>query len=199
LDKALEKRIWKMQLWTDGGRRCWQRLFPLCLLAVICFLWNPAFSAAQTDAYRLGAGDKLRVNVYNEPSLSGEFEVDGSGYVALPLIGEIYARELTVRELEQQVTAALEGDYLVSPRVSVEVTNYRPFYIIGEVNNPGRYAYVDGMTVMNAVAMAGGFTYRARESRAEIKRQGQEEVDRNAAPDTPVMPGDVITIPERFF
>jgi protein involved in polysaccharide export with SLBB domain len=193
-------RLSKMQLWTSGGQLCWQRLKPLCLLVMALLVGLMASSLVRAEeAYRLDAGDKLRVNVYNEPSLSGEFEVDGSGFVSLPLIGEVAARDLTVRELEQRVADALRGDYLVSPRVSVEVTNYRPFYIIGEVNNPGRYAYVDGMTVMNAVAMAGGFTYRARESRAEIKRQGQGEVDRNAAPHSPVMPGDVITIPERFF
>lgn len=189
-----------MQLWTSGGQRCWQRIGPLCLLLAAFLILSLAPSPAQAvDAYQLGAGDKLRVSVYNEPSLSGEFEVDGSGYVSLPLVGEVEARDLTVRELEQRLTEALRGDYLVSPQVSVEVTNYRPFYIIGEVNNPGTYSYVDGMTVMNAVAMAGGFTYRARESRAEIKRQGYSEVDRDAAPSTPVMPGDVITIPERFF
>lgn len=189
-----------MQLWTSGGQQCWQRIGPLCLSLMAFLIWTLAASAVQADdAYRLGPGDKLRVNVYNEPSLSGEFEIDGSGVVSLPLIGEVTARDLSVREFEQRVTEALQGDYLVSPQVSVDVTNYRPFYIIGEVNNPGTYSYVDGMTVMNAVAMAGGFTYRARESRAEIKRQGQSEIDRDAAPSTPVMPGDVITIPERFF
>ncbi|MDF2095806.1 polysaccharide biosynthesis/export family protein [Aquibaculum arenosum] len=170
----------------------------LFVLAVLTLSSGPA-KAQDAEVYRLGPGDKVRVSVFNEPSLSGVFEVDGSGHVALPLVGEMPARGITVRELEGQLTEVLASGYLVSPKVAIEVINYRPFYIIGEVREPGRYPYVDGMTVMNAVAMAGGYTYRARESRAEIKRQGKDEVDRDASPNATVMPGDVITIPERFF
>lgn len=169
---------------------------PLALFAALLIDAHPA--RAQ-DAYRLGAGDKLRVTVYGEADLSGEFEVDGTGFVALPLIGELSAGGSSVREMERRVETELANGYLVSPRVSIEVTNYRPFYILGEVNNPGRYPFVDGMTVQNAVALAGGYTYRARQSRAEIQRQDGQINERDAAPSTPVMPGDVITIPERFF
>lgn len=153
------------------------------------------------QAYRLGAGDQIRVSVFGEQDLSGEFTVDGSGTVALPLIGEMTARGRSLREMEQAIVTELADGYLVNPQVSIEVLNYRPFYILGEVNNPGRYPYVSGITVTNAVAMAGGYTYRARQGRAAIERQTEagEELDRNADGSTTVMPGDVITIPERFF
>lgn len=180
-------------------RHCLAGAFSVLLAVAVMTIASGHALAQEAEIYRLGPGDKVRVSVFNEPSLSGVFEVDGSGHVALPLVGEMPARGITVRELEGQLTNVLAGGYLVSPRVAIEVINYRPFYIIGEVREPGRYPYVDGMTVMNAVAMAGGYTYRARESRAEIKRQGKDEVDRDASPNATVMPGDVITIPERFF
>lgn len=187
---------------VHDGRSSWRLvLYAFFVFAIGPFAFSTVFTAqaAADEAYRLGSGDKLRVTVYGEPNLSGEFDVDGGGFVALPLIGEVQAGGATVREMEKRVEAALEDGYLVSPRVAIEVANYRPFYIIGEVNNPGRYPYVDGMTVTNAVAMAGGYTYRARQSRAEIQRQGSDDVEDNAKGSTPVMPGDVITIPERFF
>jgi polysaccharide export outer membrane protein len=94
----------------------------------------------------------------------------------------------------------LKPDYLKDPSVSVDVLNYRPFYIFGEVNNPGSYAYVNGMTVVNAIAMAGGFTYRAKKSRVEITRANDpSKTPKEGNPDTPVLPGDVIEVPERFF
>ena len=150
--------------------------------------------------YRLGSGDRIRIMVYGEEDLSGEFEVDGSGAVSLPLVGEVPAAGLNLREFEDTVAAAYRDGYLVDPRVSVEVLNYRPFYILGEVRNPGKYPYVSGITILNAVAMAGGYTYRAREGQAEIVRAGQTETVITKTPDvTLVMPGDVIRIPERFF
>ncbi|MDW7712454.1 MAG: polysaccharide biosynthesis/export family protein [Deferrisomatales bacterium] len=152
------------------------------------------------DSYLLGSGDRVRVSVFGEPDLSGEFEVDGTGMVALPLIGELGAAGGSVRQLEQALRDALADGYLVDPRVSVEVLNYRPFYILGEVKSPGKYPYVSGMSVLNAVAMAGGYTHRAREGRAEITRGGDPgNVVKNAPPATPVYPGDIIRIPERFF
>lgn len=151
-------------------------------------------------SYVLGSGDRIRIMVYGEDDLSGEFEVDGSGVVSLPLVGEVKAAGLSLREFEEAVAMAFKDGYLVNPRVSVEVLNYRPFYILGEIRNPGKYPYVSGITVLNAVAMAGGYTYRAREGKAEIIRAGQAETLITTTPDaTLVMPGDVIRIPERFF
>lgn len=150
--------------------------------------------------YRLSAGDTVRVTVYGHEDLSGEFEVDGAGRISLPLIQDVIAENQTLQELEDNITDKLSPDYVKQPRVSVEVLNYRPFYIIGEVSEPGSYPYVNGMTVINAVAVAGGFTYRARKNRIHIVREsGNTTVKLEASSETRVMPGDVIEVAERFF
>lgn len=174
--------------------------FRLCCAALLVITGAASVWAAD-NVYRLGSGDQIRVNVFGEQSLSGEFTVDGSGSVSLPLLGDLPAAGKSIREMEQDIVAALKDGYLVNPQVSIEVMNYRPFYILGEVNSPGRYPYVSGITVTNAVAMAGGYTYRARQGRAAIEREvqhgGVSQFDGSGS--TVVMPGDVITIPERFF
>src|SRR5690348_2540098 len=162
--------------------------------------------AAQTGraddaaAYRLGSGDKLRVTVFGEKDLSGEFDVNDQGVVALPLIGPTKLAGKTISEAEAQITQSYGKDYLVNPRVNVEVLNYRPFFILGEVKNPGSYPYVNGMTVVNAVALAGGYTPRANKNHIVMKRAanpgaGEQEVPEDGA----VLPGDIIRVPERFF
>lgn len=149
--------------------------------------------------YELGSGDKLRVIVFGEQDLSGEFDVSGSGMVALPLIGQVRARGLTLSEFEDAVETKLRDGYLTNPRVSVEVMNYRPFYIYGEVAEPGQYPYTSGMTVLNAVAVAGGYTYRADQSDVYITRGEGDEVEYPASQTVKVLPGDVVRVPERFF
>ena len=149
--------------------------------------------------YRLGSGDKLRVIVFGEPGLSGEFDVSGSGRVALPLIGQVDAARLTLSEFEAAVVRKLKDGYLNNPRVSVEVLNYRPFYIYGEIGNAGQYPYTSGMTVLNAVAVAGGYTYRANQDRVYITRGEGAEVAYPASQAVKVLPGDVVRVPERFF
>jgi len=151
-------------------------------------------------SYRLGTGDQVRIIVFGEEDLSGEFFVDGSGMVSLPLVGEVPAANKTLAEFRAELEARLSDGYLNDPRVSAEVLNYRPFYILGEVEESGEYPYTDGLTVMNAVARAGGFTYRANTRVVYIKRS-----DTNAEVEVPltatvrVMPGDTIRIAERFF
>jgi len=153
-----------------------------------------------TAAYRLSAGDKLRVTVYGHEDLSGEFDVDPTGNVSLPLIGDVVAAGLTANEFEVAITNRLRPDYLKNPRVSTELLDYRPFYIFGEVKLPGSYSYTNGMTVISAVAVAGGFTYRARKNRIRIVRgTGNSQTELQADNDTPILPGDVIEVPERFF
>lgn len=156
--------------------------------------------AELANSYTLGPGDRVRVTVFGHEDMSGEFEVDGSGIISPPLVRDIKAEGMTVRQVEKVIAERLSPDYLKNPNVSVEVMNYRPFYIFGEVNAPGSYPYVNGMTVVNAVAMAGGYTYRARTGSARVTRatdksRTPEIVDR----DTPVLPGDVIEVPERYF
>lgn len=177
----------------------------LAAVSVSVGVMAPSIAAAQvapigSSSYRLGSGDKVRLITYGEESLSGEFEVSGAGTIALPLIGEIKAAGLTPTELQAQVSSTLRNGYLKDPRVSVEVLTYRPFFILGEVNKPGEYAYANGLTIMNAVAMANGFTYRANTHKV-ILRHGADGVEREYSLDStmPVGPGDTIRIKERRF
>lgn len=183
-------------------------LVPVLCAAVIAACSTPRppdMASAQAvplpdSAYKLDAGDKLRVIVFGEMDLGGEYEVDGGGFVRLPLIGQLRAGGLAVNEFEDSMKAALEKGYLRDARVSVEVINYRPFYILGQVNKPGEYPYVNGMSVLSAVALAGGYTYRANESNVYLRRRGaSEESLVPASQVTRVQPGDIITVRERFF
>ncbi len=158
---------------------------------------NQAFGQKIAD-YVLGSGDRVRVVVFGQNDLSGEFEIDGTGNISLPLIQGVKAAGLTLRQLERTITNKLKPDFLKNPRVSLEVLNYRPFYIIGQVKSPGSYPYVAGMTVVNAIALAGGYTYRARERKVLITRS-KDGKQRPANHSTQVLPGDVIEVPERFF
>ena len=159
-----------------------------------------AQGSAVDEHYTLGAGDKVKVTVYGEDDLSGEFLVDGSGHVQLPLIGQVKAAGLTIRQFVDEVTTALENGYLKDPKVSVQVSNYRPFYIIGEVNKPGEYPYESGLTVLRAVALAGGYTYRANDGSVYVRRINEaKEHSMPADATTRVYPGDIIRVPERIF
>lgn len=176
--------------------------------------WTPG-AAAQTPAppstaapapetgvaeYTLGAGDRVAVTVFRHDDLSGEFAVDGGGRITLPLIGQVLVLGLTAREVEKAIVRRLQPDYLKHPRVSVQVLTYRPFYIIGEVKQPGSYPYVAGLTVVQAVALAGGYTYRARQSRISIQRATDpSRAKRRVEASDPVLPGDIVEVPERYF
>jgi polysaccharide export outer membrane protein len=152
-------------------------------------------------AYTLGPGDQVRIIVFGEDNLTGEFRVNDSGNIALPLVGSVHAAGLGPSGLEAAVGAALRRDNLVRhPSVAVEVIAYRPIYVLGEVNKPGQYAYQPGMTVVTAVAVAGGFTYRAIEGYAAIVRTANgTAVEGRASRQSFVQPGDVITVFERRF
>jgi protein involved in polysaccharide export with SLBB domain len=158
-------------------------------------------AARPTDpGYRVGTGDQLHVTVYNETDLSGDYSVDDGGYLRLPLIGQIKVAGLTLVELESTIADKYGAGYLKSPKISAQVTSYRPFYIIGEVNKPGQYSYVNGMNVLTAVALAGGYTYRADESDVYVRRNGAtEEESVPADQTTTIKPGDIIRVSERFF
>lgn len=150
--------------------------------------------------YKLGTGDKLRIIVFGETSLSGEFVISDTGEVAFPLIGNVHAAGLSVQQFQDALRAKLADGYLKDPRVSAEVENYRPFYILGEVQKPGEYPYTTGLTVLNAVATAGGFTYRANTNNVVIRHAGgNKELPTHLTAVTPVGPGDTIVIKERFF
>jgi polysaccharide export outer membrane protein len=163
---------------------------------------EPAPIAARPAAtYRLTTGDKVKVTVYNEQDLTGEFQVNDAGNVSFPLAGDIPATGATVSEFQHRLTAKLRKGYVKNPRVSVEISNYRPFNVIGEVKNAGQYPYRPGLTLNDAVAMAGGFTYRANQHTAYVRRAdttGETTVQTDTSTIT-VGPGDNIRIPERYF
>ena len=157
--------------------------------------------SAPPGVYTLGPGDEVRIITFGEQQLTGEFRVDASGEIALPLVGNVHAAGLTPRELDRAVADALSKSKLYrNPSVSVEVINYRPIFILGEVSRPGQYPYQPGMTVVTAVAVAGGFTYRAVTGRFSIVRTiGNRSLEGVALRETPVQPGDVVTVYERIF
>lgn len=155
----------------------------------------PVPIASGTGDYRLGTGDKVRITVFGEDDLSGEFQVDSTGFLRLPMIGQVKAGGYTAHALEDALTTNYANGYLKEPRVNVEVTTYRPFYIIGEVNKPGEYAYVNGMNALNAIALAGGFTQKAVESNVYVRKSGTAKEIRVAADQTTqIMPGDIVRV-----
>ena len=164
---------------------------------------SPGRSAAvkADDGYRLGSGDRVRVTVYGQPELTGEYAVDGGGQMSYPLVGQIRAGGLTAYELERALIGKLSPNYLKNPSISVEVLTFRPFYIVGEVRTPGSYPFVSGMSVLNAVALAGGFTYRARENSFYVTRTAEDGSKNKitAGADATILPGDIITVRERYF
>jgi protein involved in polysaccharide export with SLBB domain len=184
-------------------------LFGCSLLAVGCGgdeILRPttedqqAILAAAAVPHRLQPGEKIRVTVYGEQGLSGEYEIDPSGFVSLPLAGTVQATGLTQKELEQKLTQQFSSEYLRNPKVTVSITEFRPFYILGEVEKPGAYPYTGGLNVLSAIAIAGGTTYRANRSKIYIEHAGENGLrEYVASAAIPVMPGDVIQIPRRYF
>jgi len=157
-------------------------------------------AAAPAERYVLGPNDRIRLKVYGEPDITGEYEIDAGGQVSIPLAGHIRAAGATTRQLERSIAASLAKGIVRDPRVNVEIAQYRPYYNLGEVKKSGEYPYRLGLTVMDAVASAGGFTYRANENKVYLRRSGAgaEEIYALDAP-VPVFPGDNIRVPERYF
>jgi polysaccharide export outer membrane protein len=175
--------------------------FVACVVIV-----NPlsAQEAKKSDpmSYLLGSGDKLRISFFGKhySDLSGDYEIDGAGIVPLPLVGNIRLGGKTISEAENAIKDAYKPDYVKDPRVSVQVLNYRPFYIWGQVNAPGSYPYVNGITVLEAVVIAGGFTKRAKQGKMKIIRGNDpSRTEHDATPETVILPGDVIEVPQRYF
>jgi protein involved in polysaccharide export with SLBB domain len=155
---------------------------------------------ALPGSYVLGANDQIHVQVYNEPTVTGDYTIDGAGILSVPAAGRVRAAGLTTEQLERRLTAKLNSGILKDARVTVQVSNYAPFYIRGEVKKPGEFPYRPGLTLGDAVALAGGYTYRADESRAYVRPAGAgSETTRSLAVDPPIAPGDNIRIPERFL
>jgi polysaccharide export outer membrane protein len=161
----------------------------------------PAAPVISTNTYRLSPGDKLKVTVFNEADLTGEFQVNERGNIAFPLVGEVQAANATPDEFQQRLTNRLRGKFVKNPRVSVEMTSYRPFNVLGEVRNAGQYPYRPGLTIQDAVALAGGFTYRANTRTVYVRRTdaGGEISVNTDGENVPILPGDNIRVPERYF
>ncbi|HYE01530.1 MAG TPA: polysaccharide biosynthesis/export family protein [Alphaproteobacteria bacterium] len=153
------------------------------------------------EGYRLEPGNRIRLTVFGESNLSGDFSLDPSGVLALPLVGNVPASGLDAATLAQRIGDLLKkNNYLQDPRVAVEVATFRPFYVLGEVREPGEFPYTSGMTVLSAVARAGGYDYRAREGEVVLVRVvNDEQVEYRAVERTPILPGDIIKVLERRF
>ena len=159
-----------------------------------------ALTPEEALTYRLGPGDKLNIITFDEPQLTGLFFVGANGMVSLPWIGDVPAAGRTESQMRADIEARLKDGYILNPQVSLQVMVFRPFYILGEVNKPGEYPYVSGLTVMAAVATAQGFTYRANKHTVWIKHPGPGgEVKLPLTPATEVHAGDTVRIAERYF
>lgn len=173
-------------------------------LLTACSAHQPIPKSFQQDAaqaYRLDSGDRLRITVFEQPNLTNSYTVDQTGHIAFPLIGKVPARGETLPALEGAIAGGLKrGGYLQDPDVTIEIDRYRPVFVMGEVGRPGQYSYVPAMTAQNAVAIAGGFTSRARHRDVDITRKvdGRSMTARVPLP-TPVVAGDTIYVQERFF
>ncbi len=155
---------------------------------------------AQTMSPYLKPGERVKVLVFGEDKLSGEYDIDPAGYVALPLAGTVKASGLSQVQLERELARKFRGEYLRDPKVTVEVVGFHPFYVMGEVNRSGEFPFRSGLNVMSALAIAGGPTYRASRSTVLIKHAdetGFREYSLDA--EIPVLPGDLIKLPERYF
>lgn len=177
------------------------RLLGLLTLLATLLLSATAPANAQADqAYRLGVGDEISITVFGESDLSMSALITDSGTISYPFLGEIRINGLTLKELESTLDRGLRGDYLVDPKISVSIRKYRQFYINGEVKSPGGYPFQPGLTVRKAVSIGGGFTERASKTKITLIREGDNRGEpRPAELDTPVFPGDIVTVDESFF
>jgi polysaccharide export outer membrane protein len=209
------QRVWFCH-WRGGDLRA--KILTCCGAALLCCLslagcasvdsLGPAtpdeqkalISEAASASPNLQPGEKIKVTVFGEDRLSGEYQIDPGGNVSLPLAGTIKAAGLSQHELEVALTKKFQGEYLRDPKVTVEVSSFRPFYVMGEVAKPGEYPYAGGLNVLSALALAGGSTYRASLSSVMIQHAGDSGFKEYPMSSTiPILPGDLIRVPERYF
>lgn len=171
----------------------------LTAMFVLFLAMMPITAQAESQSYKLGAGDTIVIKVYGEEALTLETQITNSGTINYPFLGSLTLIGLTIKEVEQLVYSGLKGDYFVEPNVFVGMVEYRPFYIHGEVKQPGGYPYQPGMTVNQAVALAGGLTERASQEKIKISREGSKVESENGTINSVIQAGDTITIEQRFF
>lgn len=179
-------------------------------IIIFCFLASGALAAqpsestpqagASDSTYKLGVADKIQINIFNQPDLSGEYQLDGEGRIFMPLIGRVEAVGLTAAELERMLVDKLKPDYLVNPKIFIQVGIYKPYYLVGEALGTGPFPYVSGMTYLQAIANAGGFTYRAKRDVVYVTRADDPtQTETKLGVDEKVQPGDIVRIAERLF
>jgi polysaccharide export outer membrane protein len=199
--------IGKFAFLVRARRRQWLVPFAGILLAFGLSACSTSYdgltmqSMGTPPAYKLDAGDRVAINVFGEDNLSGEYEVDQSGIVSLPLAGRIKVANMTTQDAERTIAKRLSEGFVSNPNVTVSVVRYRPFYVLGEVARPGGYPFYSGASVLSAVAVAGGYTYRAEKFGVKLLRPGGDGTAKpqNITPGTYIEPGDIIIVPERWF
>ena len=175
----------------------------LLLLLLLLALPTLAQDGDSASSYILNTGAHVQVTVFEEPDLSVSAILDDTGAISYPLLGQVKVRGLTARQLESRITESLRGRFLINPRVNVSITEYRPYFMRGEVSSPGSYPFKPGLTVEKAVSMAGGFSDRASKSKFYIvsddSSTSDEEKRKSATLDSRIRPGDIIHIEQSFF
>ena len=174
------------------------------LTATLVLATIPSQPVAQDIAdYKLGSGDLISIQVFSEDDLSMEVRLSGTASISYPFLGELTVANNTVLDLEKQIADGLRGDYLIEPRVNVSVVEYRPFFITGEVKDPGSYPFIPGLTLRKAITLAGGFTERASRNKIYVTNKDAYEAGNRTGKtlrmDDPIRPDDVITIEQSFF
>jgi polysaccharide export outer membrane protein len=167
----------------------------LCGLVPMC-----SGDAGNLSDYQLGAGDRIQIQVFDEPDLSMDVRLSDAGTISYPFLGEVRVAGNTVSQLETQIVSGLLGDYLIDPKVNVSVVEYRPFYVNGEVESPGGFPYQPGLTLRKAIALAGGFTERASKSKINVLSEGAvNSRQQQISLDEFLSPGDIVTVDQSFF
>ena len=177
-------------------------IIPIIAILGGCHYEPEAFykGPSATGAYRLDTGDEVRVIVFEQAELSQNYSVDANGKISIPLAGHVRARGRTVSQLKYAIESMLGREYVKDPKVSVQVINYRPFFILGEVRSAGKFPYVNSLTVEKAVALAGGYTDRANQKEVRITRRAKGGLKSyNVSPNYLVRPGDTVVVKERWF
>ena len=195
-------------------RKASSRLFAYAIAAPLCFALagcdtlsehvkpsSPMTATHSITAPRTQSGDKIKLVVYGEDKMSGDYEIDANGLIQVPLLGAVRVGGMSKKEIESTISSRLRASQiLLNPIVTVDVASSRPIYVMGEVEKPGEYTYRNGLNVLSAVAVAGGFTYRASKSKVLVKRAGEKGLtEYRLTPDIPVNPGDIVSVPERYF
>lgn len=175
------------------------KLIYTLFMSIFIFL-SISTHAQNNDDYRVSTDDEISINVFNEPELDiDKVKISTNGSISMPLIGEIFVKDLTLSEIELKIKTLLLDGYLKKPNVTVTITEYRPFYISGEVKKPGSYPYRKGLTVQKAITLAGGFTQRASKNTISLISEADKKLSKTVSLNDTVKPGDVITISESFF